>query len=233
DVLIPCSFNSSNFDECLKNNLQVIFINWTDGLPSTNIIGPVDPFYIKRLKLSRSSPKSDSNPINIDVDVQKIFVSGVSKAKIEDVSFNPIENKTQILLRIPKIKIDFDYSVNGNIAERNLNDHGKGHLKIQKLLIDFDVDILPSITPEGNFIDVQHVSISFREIRKLKFKLENLFGGDEYLEKRTHELFNENWVEFYVSWQPIIEYVIETMVFLRSRKVFSYIPATYLIENYP
>ncbi|XP_062123280.1 uncharacterized protein LOC133836706 [Drosophila sulfurigaster albostrigata] len=232
DVLESCSFDGPKFKECLISNLQVIFINWTHGLPGSNIIGPVDPFTIKRLILSRSSPSDDSNPVNVDTDVQNVLVSGVSQAKIVDASYLPKNNKTEVLLWIPKLRIDFDYSVKGNVGGRKLDDHSKGHVKIEKLLIAFDVDIASQVTPKGNFIDVQHVSVSFREIGKLKFKVNKLFGGDKYLEQLTHNFINENWVEFYISWRPIIEYVIETMVFLRSRKIFSYIPAEYLIDNY-
>ncbi|XP_051863032.1 protein takeout-like [Drosophila albomicans] len=232
DVLESCSFDGPKLKECLISNLQVIFINWTHGLPGSNIIGPVDPFTIKRLILSRSSPSDDSNPVNVDTDVRNVLVSGVSQAKIVDASYLPKNNKTEVLLWIPKINIDFDYSVKGNVGGRKLDDHSKGHVKIEKLLIAFDVDIASLVTPKGNFIDVQHVSVSFREIGKLKFKVNKLFGGDKYLEKLTHDFINENWVEFYISWRPIIEYVIETMVFLRSRKIFSYIPAEYLIDNY-
>ncbi|KAH8358407.1 hypothetical protein KR093_000042, partial [Drosophila rubida] len=232
DALIPCSLDGPNFNDCLLKNLQVIFVNWTDGLPGTNTVGPVDPFFIKQLKLSRSSPKIDNNPININVDVKNIRVSGVSQAKLIDLNYDPNQHLVKAVLYIPKLRFDSDYKVKGNVLLLNLNGQGKGFFETEKVTAHLAVSVKARATPDATFCDVQSVKVGFPEIGGFKIKLDNLFGGDKQLEEAAHAIFNENWRQFYEILQPAIEEAIQAVMLDRTKKIFNYVPANYILENF-
>lgn len=225
--LNTCFLDDVELSKCLVKVLQTIFVKWKDGPPGTNI-GPVDPFSIKELKVSSKTTKNSSDPIFISADLQNIIVRGTSNTTFLEANYDPEKNEAKVILQIPKLDFDFDYKIKGNLLHLNVDEQGKGHMEIGNILMVLEAIVNPLITPEAKFFTVKQIKVSFREVFNFKIKLDNLFEGNEQLNKSTHELLNNNFSEFYKTWRPAIENMVETIVTDRSRKIFSYVPATYV-----
>lgn len=92
--------------------------------------------------------------------------------------------------------------------------------------------VKPRVTPEASFSDVQSVKVNFREIKQFHIELKNLFGGNKDLEDTSHQLFNENWRDFYEIMRPAVEQTVSGVLLDRFKKTFAYVPATYLIKDF-
>ncbi|XP_030370409.1 protein takeout [Scaptodrosophila lebanonensis] len=226
DYLNPCRLDDSGFQKCLAANFQILFSKWKDGLPGTNMLGPIDPLQIKRIKFSPSN-----GAIVFNAELRNVQIKGASRAVVQSASYDPTSHATKILTSAPKLRFEFDYKVKGHILALNLNSQGKGYFEADEPSLDSVVLVKPSITPEAAFADVQGVKINLK-IGGFRIRLENLFGGNKDLEDTAHVLFNENWRDFFELMRPTIEQTVETILLDRFKKTFDYVPANYFIENF-
>lgn len=88
------------------------------------------------------------------------------------------------------------------------------------------------ITPEATFADVQDLKVTLRDTGNFTIQLNNLFKGNEELEKTTNMLFNQNWRPVYEIIRPAVEEAVESVMLDRSKKAFNYVPAKYLFRNF-
>ncbi|XP_060648516.1 uncharacterized protein LOC132786111 [Drosophila nasuta] len=226
--LTPCHLGDPSFESCFTKNMQTIFITWNNGPPGSNNLGPFDPLTIKRLKISQAG----NNVITINADFKNLVVKGASQAVVKKATYDPDRGLVKGLLSIPKLRFEFDYKLKGHVLLLNLNGQGNGFFETEKITTLVEVVVKPRITPDASFSDVQSSKVTFPEIGGFRIKLNNLFGNDKQLEETAHTIFNENWRQFYDILQPAIEQAIQAVMLDRANKIFSYVPANFIIENY-
>ncbi|XP_062125560.1 uncharacterized protein LOC133838460 isoform X1 [Drosophila sulfurigaster albostrigata] len=231
DDVIPCSLEDPDFTEILTKNLQTIFINWSDGLPDSDIVGPVDPFYIKELDLKRNSSPDDSEQINVNTDLKNIVVKGARRATISNLEYDPAKYEVKVTYEIPSLNIIFDYKVKGTSNSVILDEEGKGQLEVGYVALSFEVILKPRVKDEATFLEVVKVEASFGNVEDLKIKLDDLFGDDQERKKDAHAFLHRNWEDIFENFQPLFDYVARTMLADRAKKILSYIPANFIISD--
>lgn len=83
------------------------------------------------------------------------------------------------------------------------------------------------------FTDIENVDLEIKDIGNFHVSFENLFNGQKLLEDTTNTVFNENWRDFYEVLKPAITEAVEVLLTDRLARGYSYVPATYFIENIP
>lgn len=83
------------------------------------------------------------------------------------------------------------------------------------------------------FTDIDKLRANIIEIGAFHVQLDNLFNGQKQLEDTANALFNENWREFYEFLRPGITSAVEAVMKDRLPKVFTFVPADYLIKGLP
>ncbi|EDV92788.1 uncharacterized protein LOC6563211 [Drosophila grimshawi] len=227
NFLTPCVVEDPNFNRCLAGNLQGMLVQFKDGLPGTNIVGPLDPLLVKRIKLSQNA-----DAISVNADLQNVYITGASQIAVQEASYNPTKYVAKALVVLPKLRFDFDYKVKGHVLALNLNGHGKGGFQAENVVASFDMIVKPRTTAEGTFADVQRVKAHFRDVGNFNVKLYDLFGENAELDATAHMLFNGNWRQFFSILKPTLEQTFEAVLLDRTKKIFNYVPATYFIENF-
>ncbi|KAH8311334.1 hypothetical protein KR044_005723, partial [Drosophila immigrans] len=233
DDLVPCSSDDADFNKCLAKNIQTIFINWKDGISGSDIVGPLDPFTIKALNWPRDQK---SGPVDIETDLTDIVIKGMSQATIST---------------IPKLNFNFNYKVKGTTDNVELDTEGNGKLELGKILnyrvlniksmslfspigdilMEYEVTLKPRVTPEATFFDVVKIKGGYKEILAAKSDLDKSELDAVQLPGDQQDAFDDHWDELYENLKPIFESTAESMLLDRTKKILSYIPATYIIKN--
>ncbi|KAH8232634.1 hypothetical protein KR032_010787 [Drosophila birchii] len=228
DFLTPCNSDDGKANPCLTANFQAFFRQWKDGIPGYNAVGSFDPLYIKRVKFSQDA----SRTIAINADLKEVYVTGAGQAIVKEASYNSQRYVAKALITVPKMRFNFEYKVKGHVVALNLNGQGTGSFESENALIYLEMHVKPRVTAEAIFADVQSVKVNFREIKQFHIELKNLFGGNKDLEDTSHQLFNENWRDFYEVMRPAVEQTVGGVLLDRFKKTFNYVPATYLIKDF-
>ncbi|XP_073816223.1 uncharacterized protein [Musca autumnalis] len=83
------------------------------------------------------------------------------------------------------------------------------------------------------FTDIEKLQLDIKSIDSFQIYLGNLFHGEKELEESANALFNDNWRELYQILKPAIRRSVETVMQDRLSKVYSFVPANFLILDFP
>ncbi|CAD7077894.1 unnamed protein product [Hermetia illucens] len=198
------------------------------GLPGLDSLPPIDPLYVKRIRVDQSG----SPAVNLDVELTNIVVRGFNKMKIVESQVDPKDYHWETKIFLPKMSIRGNYGLKGRILLINLNGHGNMSLEIDTLNIDLYTTA--RLYEKGNFTfcNVTDAKASYT-IDKLKTRFDNLFNGNKELEESTNAFFNENWATLNQALQPIIQSAISEILLKYMRAIFHFIPANFFVSDIP
>ncbi|XP_062122597.1 uncharacterized protein LOC133836241 [Drosophila sulfurigaster albostrigata] len=155
--LVACSLEDAKFNECLVKNLQTIFINWKDGIPGSDIVGPIDPFTIKfDIWTKILNNELFSKYLGNGTDFKDIVVKGMSQATITEASYDPTKYEAKVVFKIPKLifHVDYKLTISGGVNNLQISTKGSSSLELGDLLLEYRVTLKPRVTPEDTFFDV-------------------------------------------------------------------------------
>ncbi|XP_061397268.1 circadian clock-controlled protein daywake-like [Musca vetustissima] len=229
DFLTQCQPNDSEFNRCLVRNFQAFFTEWKEGLLSPKYVGDLDPLFVKRIIMEQDL----RHPVSMNANLHNLEVKGLRDLRVENVSFDLNELFAKATLVVPKLNIHSDYTITGRILSLALNGNGKAFIRAEhlevKLLIRFKLRDEDGLT----FMDVDKLHAEIKEVGGFGIRLDNLFHGQKVLEESAHDVFNENWHEFYEILRPAIKSAVETILTERLSKIFANVPATFIIGELP
>ncbi|XP_075158067.1 uncharacterized protein LOC142231337 [Haematobia irritans] len=227
DFFTPCKLQDPAFNRCFAKNFEAPFSYWNDGLPGLKTLGPLDPFYIKRVAIAEDG----NGPAAINIGLTNLEMTGLKHTVIEDASFNPAKSVTKVQVYVPKVNINADYSVKGRVLTLPLDGNGKARIVIKKLKIDVAIRLKGRKEDGFFFTDIDKIRMDINDVGGFQLDLDNLFNGQKVLEETANRLFNDNWRDLYEVMKPSISATVEKILDDRFRKIFSYVPANYFIEN--
>ncbi|XP_060648520.1 uncharacterized protein LOC132786114 [Drosophila nasuta] len=209
--LVPCSTKDPKFNKCLVKNLQTIFINWKDGIPGSDIVGPIDPFTIN-FDFWTKLFGSELSSLGIDINFTDIVVKGMSQAVITEASYDPSKYEAKVAFNIPKLSFYFEYTVQGNGSTNNVQLYSKddGTIELSDLLLEYEMTLKPRVTPEGTFFDVEHLKGDFKDVAKNDL--------DESIVEKETSLIDIDWRELYRSFQEFYGSPHESLLLDRVKK---------------
>lgn len=227
--------------------MENAFVEWKDGLPGTNILGSLDPIYLKRLTIKQANPNSIMQFVS---NMRNVYITGASDMTVKRAKYYPKRNVIKALIYVPKLNYEVDYKVNGHFYGMSFDGQGDGQFEagkyskslgqavvkkksfLENVAMLYEFTLKERITPEATFADVQDLKVTLLKTGNFKIHLNNLFDGDEKLENTANMLFNQNWRSAYEIVRPAIEKAIEIIMHERSKKAFNYIPAKYIFRNF-
>uniref|UniRef100_A0A1I8MK64 Hemolymph juvenile hormone binding protein (JHBP) n=1 Tax=Musca domestica TaxID=7370 RepID=A0A1I8MK64_MUSDO len=228
DFLTQCLLADPNFTKCFSKNFQGLFRNWKDGVPGLKSIGALDPLLVKKITIEHNQ-----SPLMLNAVLSNIAITGLGTVEIVDTSLDLDKLFATATLVVPKFTMDSDYNAKGRILGLVLNSSGKLKLSAEKFVVQTKIQI--KLRDEGGFTftDIEKLHLDIKSIDSFNIFLGNLFNGQKELEDSANALFNENWRELYQILKPAIRRSIETVMEDRLSKVYSYVPATFLVKDIP
>ncbi|PNF31865.1 hypothetical protein B7P43_G07913 [Cryptotermes secundus] len=220
-----CYTSDPSFTRCSTEAVQQVFSNIQKGFPGTGI-EPVDPLNIPEIKLLQGA----DGPITLNASMVNVTVTGLSNVKIESNNVNLEDYGFTTRLKIPKLRIEGLYTVNGRILVLPLTGHGDAWLEPEDLNVMAHVEVSMRVVDDIKFFKPEGVHVNFT-IGSLRLRLDNLFNGLKALEERTNDYININWRPVVESLKPILSRIVAGFLSGILTNVFENIPAKYFIGD--
>ncbi|XP_073819942.1 circadian clock-controlled protein daywake-like [Musca autumnalis] len=214
--LTPCKLNDPNNGPCLRNLLQNLLL-------SSTIKNPIDPYKIKKARVTVDNPS-----IQLNMDLTKVVISGLSLATLNDVSVNNSEHFV-LKVKIPKVHITGNYVMDGRVLLLNLA--GKGVFKVDFNDIDAVFTLMAKVVDrEGErYFNIESLKSHIKHLGNLHVDFANLFGNNQALTDSANDLFNQNWRDLIEIMRPVIEESMDTSIRAQANRIFGNIPAGSII----
>ncbi|XP_036325285.1 circadian clock-controlled protein daywake-like [Rhagoletis pomonella] len=227
--LQTCQLHDANNGECLANAFENLFSNWRSGVPGLKGLSSIDPFHVKRVRLSQQTP----NLADIKAELTNVTVYGMSDTKVLKTSVNDKDYTIEFKLLSPAVHMDGDYKVQGRILILNLNGAGKIESNVGN--IEFRVTCKANLIQIDGiyFLDIIAASSYIDKVGSFKIHFSNLFGDNKELEDSAHDLFNNNWRELFEIMRPAFAQTFNTILLDRYKKIMRYVPASYFLDDLP
>ncbi|XP_017846235.2 protein takeout-like [Drosophila busckii] len=232
DFLKPCRLQQQQKQNnvCLSETIQQIFQNWRNGVPGLSSVGALDPFRVGRLRIAQRVPPN----LDVRVELRNMTTHGMSNAKI--LNSTTLQQTGSYSLgfhvQMPHVNISSSYKLKGHVLLLNLNSAGKLNAELDNL--ELYVAFRLRIVERENlkFLQLTAVKTNVAHIAKIRVHFTNLFGGNKQLERSANELFNENWRVLFDVLRPVLTETFDVILQDRFDKIFSYLPAKYLFEEF-
>ncbi|KAH8417806.1 hypothetical protein KR222_006229, partial [Zaprionus bogoriensis] len=230
-VLKPCPLKSSSSGACLAEMLTIMFQQWRNGLPGLRSVGSLDPFRVGKLRIAQRVPPN----LDVQVALRNMSTYGLSQIKI--LNSTTLHKAGQYSLGFhmlaPKLNLTSNYKLKGHVLLLNLNSVGVLKSGLDNLELYVAVKMQPHIGADGlTFMNVSAIKTDIARIDRIRVNLSNLFGGNQELERSANELFNENWRVLFDVLRPVMTQTFDMVVMDRFTKIFNYVPAKFLFEEF-
>ncbi|EDW67425.1 circadian clock-controlled protein daywake [Drosophila virilis] len=226
----PCLLKDSLSNDCLTANIESLFQHWRNGVPGLHGVGSLDPFRVGRLRIAQRVPPN----VDVSVELRNMSTIGLSQAKI--LNSTTLLNSGQYTLgfhvHLTRINITSNYKLKGHVLLLNLNSAGILSADLDNLEFYVALRMRPQSAEGLVFMNVTAIKTDIVRIDKIRVNLTNLFGGNQELERSANELFNENWRVLFDVLRPVLTETFDAVLQDRFTKIFRYLPAKYLFEDF-
>ncbi|XP_034488299.1 circadian clock-controlled protein-like [Drosophila innubila] len=228
--LKPCSLKDTESNACLPALIETIFQHWRNGVPGLRGVGSLDPFRVGKLRIAQRVPPN----LDVQVALRNLTTHGLSQAKILNSTtlFKSAHYSLGFHVRLSKTKIRSDYKLRGHVLLLNLNSAGILNSEMDNLEFYLALKMKPLMVHGLTFMNVSDIKTDIARIDKIRINLTNLFGGNQELERSANELFNENWRVLFDVLRPVLTQTFDTVLLDRFSKIFSFVPAKFLFQEF-
>ncbi|KAM8704965.1 hypothetical protein ACLKA7_009426 [Drosophila subpalustris] len=228
--LKPCHLKDSQNNACLSSLIETIFQHWRNGVPGLRGVGSLDPFRVGKLRIAQRVPPN----LDVQVALRNMTTYGLSQAKILNSTtlFKSGHYSLGFHVQLSKTKIKCDYKLRGHVLLLNLNSAGVLNTELDNLEFYLALKMKPLLVDGLNFMNITDIKTDIARIDKIRINLTNLFGGNQELERSANELFNENWRVLFDVLRPVLTQTFDTVLLDRFTKIFRFVPAKFLFQEF-
>ncbi|CAD7077902.1 unnamed protein product [Hermetia illucens] len=221
--LQPCP---SSDTQCFTKSIQTFWSQLKTGIPGLSSIPKLDPLRINKVNVVQDQAQN----VNVSATLTNAEITGMADTIVKNAKYDKQKGIFSFDLDFPKLKMVSDYALKGRILLLQLNGQGKMYMSAENT--EARLNVLTEVVEEDGekFFHVKAVRMHYK-LKSVKTKLENLFNGNKELEDSANQLFNENWEELNVAFEPVLTKTAEEILLNSMRKIFHYIPAKYVIND--
>ncbi|XP_065090459.1 protein takeout-like [Ochlerotatus camptorhynchus] len=222
-----CRFSDADFVACSTESVQGLFDKLVTGIEGLEHVGTIDPMKINKIRILQGD-----GPVSVNASLSKVVVTGFANTKVVRNVVSSRDFSWETHIKLPKMRIEGSYHMQGRILVIPLNGHGKCWFEPS------DMDIIMKTTTtlyerdNHVFYNVTGSKVDFT-ISGLKLNMGNLFEGVKVLEDSTNQYLNDNWRPVSEALKPIIAKTIEDILLAIMQNIFHQIPAEYFVADLP
>ncbi|XP_055856182.1 protein takeout-like [Episyrphus balteatus] len=177
-------------DDCLVKTANDILRSHPNGYPELNLDN-LEPFSMGVIRIKGDSSK----PINFDLEMTNLTISGYSKMTFTKFSGFKDEPKDLVIDTesfVDEIEIKGKYKVSGKMLLFPITGDGDLSVKIYGLQVKFRAKPKVEVRNGKEYLRSDYYKIKAKA-DKMTVKCSNLFNGDKVLSESMHKILNENW----------------------------------------
>ncbi|RZB54430.1 JHBP domain containing protein [Asbolus verrucosus] len=219
-----CDRNKKDFNQCLSKAVEDAVRQLTKpikelGLPS------MEPLEVPSLVIG-----AGSGAVAFEQNYQNTSVSGYGKMSCSKAEMN-FETKTfYVHCTFPEVKMEFKYEISGRILLLPIYGKGPGAITLERVETDLTFKLDEYDKKGVKYFKVANVTLVM-DPQLIRFKLENLFDGDEALGRNINSVLNDNWKEVFADVKPSYEDAFGKIYFSIFNNVLSKVPVNELFGD--
>lgn len=207
--------------KCLPEVITGILSGHPNGHPGL-AIPPLEPLRINSIDINQGA----DSPINIDLHLKNLDLSGISKAVITRVvgfEEDVLNSKFEIYAKLPLLTLEGDYKINGRVLVLPIQGVGKSALNFENF--DIGIKYKPKIIVKNGkeYIQTEKFKLEF-DTGKFSLHFTNLFNGDKALGDNMNIFLNENWRDILNELKPSITSTLEQILEAIINRIFAKVP---------
>ncbi|XP_015173318.1 PREDICTED: protein takeout-like [Polistes dominula] len=219
-----CHRNDPYLNRCIKESVEQLKPYLNTGIPELNI-PPCEPLYIDRVDLNQTDGSIFINSYFTDIKIFNSFNSNIKQLK-----YDVEKNQLKIKQFVPHFEMLSNYNINGKIMMLPISGVGSASFNLTNVDYTLMIQFEPYHEPKTNqkHFRVKNSNIDYN-IRNLQVHLDNLFNGDDMLEKAMNTFLNNNWKLIVDEVKPTLE---ETILNINNNiidKIFTIYPIDTLL----
>ncbi|CAG9859275.1 unnamed protein product [Phyllotreta striolata] len=182
----PCSRSAPDFEQCCLTNGRAAlpFILKGDkkwGIPRMLPLG------IPRINVNAGN--------NFNILLTDVLVYGLDSADLKQVKIDTKNKKIMLKVNIPSLELKGNYIIDGKIMVLPIKGNGTIEISAKGGKYSYNMEYgLQNIKGEEYLLLTDKDKLDFK-LDGLRFKLNNLFDGDQKLGDQMNNFLNENWEE--------------------------------------
>ncbi|KAM7361427.1 protein takeout-like [Cochliomyia hominivorax] len=221
----PCKYGDT---ECIKTIMNHLFKDKVKGDDSLNFPA-LTPLKVDKVRLQQG----EESPVSIDLVLSDCDMYGFATAKTLKVKgFNKdLTKKNSILLQLDYLTILSDYAIDGKILILPIKGNGRSNITLVAPEISYTFTGRNIEKDGGNYMHIDKYQAEFKNLKRMYFKVDNLFNGDKALGDNMNLFLNENWKDIYDETKGSLNKAYADVFTDIVNKVFSKYPfEKYFIE---
>ncbi|PSN50410.1 hypothetical protein C0J52_08564 [Blattella germanica] len=197
--ITACRRNDPNINQCALQAAKDTLPRLANGERSYGL-RPLDPLEVSEIKIS------ERNGLNLGLKNAKIH--GLTKGIIEKVNVDLKKQKIHVEVKIPHLKVEGKYSINGRLLLLPIK--GEGDISINMYDVITKGDLLFTLENRNGkeYMKVTETALHYEPTNE-NFLLTNLFNGDKALGERMNEVLNDNWREVHKELSPTVRTILQ------------------------
>lgn len=214
--LKTCKRSDPNENQCFKHLFEGMFPSLAKGIPEIGV-KKFEPLYIDSVSISKGSGN-----LVLSGGFKHLIVKGPSNATVENAVLDFDKNILNFDLKIPLLRINAKYNLNGNILLLPLLGNGD----VTMLLSDVKTSVYTDISIKGipeDAIRMETMKVTFI-VGGMRIHLTNLFNGNEILAASLNAFLNQHSHEIISELRPDLEAGLSDIFKGLWNNVFSKIP---------
>lgn len=193
DWLKPCRRDDPNLDNCLRDTFQFMFPNLAVGIPEIGV-KRFEPLFISEVRISQGR---SGDPIRLQGSFRNILAHGPSNSstRFTKIAFGEKNHTITFGIDIPRIRIETDYVLDGNIIVLPLVGEGRANINLRGVTTSVWMIVEPikveSEEGEREIFQIKEMKLDFA-VEGMRVHLGNLFHGNKLLGLTVNNFLNQN-----------------------------------------
>lgn len=113
-----CNKNDPNLKDCLRNAIESIRANLTEGIPEL-LIPPCEPLRIPEIRI-----KQNAGAIRMESQYSNVTISGLSNFTLRDIDVDPQLGRFRADLWFPVLEMTSNYLIHGKLLLLPISGNG-------------------------------------------------------------------------------------------------------------
>ncbi|KAJ1528363.1 hypothetical protein ONE63_006782 [Megalurothrips usitatus] len=185
DWLLTCRRDDPKLNECLRKSFNHMIPALARGIPELGV-NKFEPLYVDKIGLQKGN-----GGVIINGAFRNMYVHGPSNATATFLKLDVHRKVYSVGVFIPNIRVDADYTIEGNILLLPLVGEGAARLNLRNVSTSATCDVEFPEKEGQKVMWFKNIHVDFT-VGDMRIHLNNLFNGNKVLGRTVNQFLNKN-----------------------------------------
>ncbi|XP_014471415.1 PREDICTED: protein takeout-like [Dinoponera quadriceps] len=195
EYIVPCSRKDPKIDSCFQNTLIHLRPYLVKGIPELEL-PPIEPLVIPEMKI-----ENGQGPVRVRAIFTNITAIGPGNFSISKIRINMASYRIDIHISFPKIELQGNYDINGNILLFPIQSHGQFWALLGDVAAIARVQGVEEVKDGVRYLTIGKLLIDFK-LGRIRFRVTDHLNGDNVIGQAMNQFLNQNAHEIVEELKP-------------------------------